>query len=373
VWLLHGSTPFGEILCDDWDDFSIEFIESDEVTIMTFNKRAVSALLSIAAMAILILDSKTALTGVAEGVELCMKVVIPSLFPFLILSTVLTASTFGINLWFLRPLCRLCRIPNGAAPLLLVGMIGGYPVGAQCITRAWKHQQLSTPDARRMLGFCSNAGPAFIFGMTGGLFDTATAVWALWLIQIAAAVITGFLLPGGSTQPIVCQRNQRLSPSDALSQAITAMKSICGWVIVFRIMILFCDKWFFIWLPETIQCLISGLLELTNGCCRLVCIPSDSVRFILCSILLSSGGLGVFMQTMSVTQDLGTGSYLPGKLIQIIIAAMLSLIISSVLFPWENILPYPLLWIPTMAAVIYFIKILRIRKNNSGNLATQRV
>lgn len=340
---------------------------------MIFNKRMVPALLSIAAMAILMLDSKTALTGVTEGVELCMKVVIPSLFPFLILSTILTESTFGINLRFLRPLCRLCRIPHGAEPLLLVGMIGGYPVGAQCITRAWKNQQLSTSDAQRMLGFCNNAGPAFIFGMTSSLYSSVTVVWALWLIQIAAAMITGFLLPGGSSRPTVCQRNHSLSPADALSQSITAMKSICGWVIVFRMLILFFDQWFFIWLPETIQCLISGILELTNGCCRLVSIPSDSVRFILCSIFLSFGGLGVFMQTIAVTHNLGTGLYLPGKLIQTVIAAILSLILSSVLFPWENVLRSPLVLIPIIAAGFFFIKIMRIRKNNSRNLATQRV
>ena len=34
-------------------------------------------------MIVLILDSKTALSGCREGVTLCLNVVIPSLFPFL--------------------------------------------------------------------------------------------------------------------------------------------------------------------------------------------------------------------------------------------------------------------------------------------------
>ncbi len=340
---------------------------------MQYHKRIIPAILSIAGLIILILESKTALTGAAEGIDLCMKVVIPSLFPFLILSTVLTESTFGLKLRFLRPMCSLCRIPAGAAPLLLVGLIGGYPIGAQCITKAWQNGQLSTTDARRMLGFCNNAGPAFIFGMTGSLFNKAVVPWIMWLIQITAILITGNLLPGSTKTTIPCPKTRGLSPATVLRQAITAMSFICGWVIVFRIGICYCDKWFLNFLSPISQALAAGILELTNGCCRLNLIPSESMRFLLCTAFLSCGGLAVYMQSLSVTEELGTGKYLQGKLLQSIIATALAAAISPILFPAETLfLPVQIL-LPAAAAVIILTKFLQIKKNNSRNIAAQGV
>ena len=42
-----------------------------------------------AAMLMLILDGRTALTGAAEGIDLCIRTVIPALFPFFVLSPLL--------------------------------------------------------------------------------------------------------------------------------------------------------------------------------------------------------------------------------------------------------------------------------------------
>ena len=335
---------------------------------MTYNKRFVSVLLTIAAMGILILDSNTALKAVAEGIDRCLKVVIPSLFPFLILSSVLTQSAFGMNMRFLHPFCRMCRISNEAAPLLLVGLIGGYPVGAQCITRAWKNGQLSAKAARRMLGFCSNAGPAFIFGMTAGLFGAPVIPWVIWLVQILSVMVAARLL-SGDTKSNPCVSDHSLSPAAVLRQAIVAMASICGWVIIFQTVCVFFDKWVPDTLPHEIRCLTAGLLELTNGCCRLSAIQSQQLRFILCNVFLSFGGLGVYMQTVSVTQILGTGSYLRGKLTQTAVSAFFSSWLSVILFPHEQ-LNFQLHWMLQIPiSMIIFRKLFQFMKNNSRKTA----
>lgn len=371
--LLHRSTPFEEILCRQLHGFAKPIIESAEVMVLTFQKRTIIAICSIVFMAVLILDSGTALAGAIDGIDLCLKVVIPSLFPFLILSAVLTEATFGMKLQFLRPICRKCRIPDGAAPLVLVGLIGGYPVGAQCITRAWHKGQLSTADAHRMLGFCSNAGPAFIFGMTAALFDSIAIPWMLWLIQIIAAITTGYILPGCANPSAGSTQDTQLSPAAVLRQTMSAMSSICGWVIVFRIVINFCDSWILNFLPQTAQSLVAGVLELTNGCCRLIRIPQDSLRFLLCTVFLSFGGIGVYMQTISVTQGLGTGNYVLGKLLQTNIAVILSLAISPVLFRAERTqLPIPIL-IPAAATALILLRFLQHKKNNSRKITAQGV
>lgn len=147
-------------------------------------------------IALLILDSKTALAGAQSGVELCIRTVIPSLFPFFLFSILLTTSLIGRRIPILRPVCRLCRIPGGAESILIAGFLGGYPVGAQCVSQAYRAGQLSHRDARRMLGFCNNCGPAFLFGMAAALFREWWAPWSLWGIHIFSALCVGVLIPG---------------------------------------------------------------------------------------------------------------------------------------------------------------------------------
>ena len=49
-------------------------------------RKWIVSLAAAAGILVLILDSRTALAGAAQGLSLCLKTVIPSLFPFIFLS-----------------------------------------------------------------------------------------------------------------------------------------------------------------------------------------------------------------------------------------------------------------------------------------------
>lgn len=264
-------------------------------------------------MLILILDGKTALHGAREALELCLNTVIPGLFPFFVLSPVLVGSLRGD---WLRPIGKLCRIPEGAESLLLVGFLGGYPTGAQCIANCCRNGTLEKQQAQRLLGFCSNAGPSFIFGILGSVFQDFRVPWLLWAIHILSALSAGILLPPA---PETKNRPISIPPvtlKDSLDKAIRSMAAVCGWVVLFRILISFLERYLLWMIPSGIGIVMTGLLELTNGCCGLVEIQQEGLRFLLCSLFLSFGGLCVTMQTISVTEGLSIRVYLQGKAIQ---------------------------------------------------------
>ena len=98
-------------------------------------------------MLALILDGRTAIDGARQGIELCLRTVIPSLFPFFVLSILLTSSLLGSPLAVLRPLGRLFGMPDGAESLLIPAFLGGYPVGAQNVAAAFRSGQLTKPEA----------------------------------------------------------------------------------------------------------------------------------------------------------------------------------------------------------------------------------
>lgn len=273
-------------------------------------------------MLILILDGKTALEGARLGIELCLRTVIPSLFPFFLLSIMLTSSFLGMNIPILRPVGRLCGIPKGTESILISAFLGGYPVGAQSVAAAYRSGQLEKAEAERMLAFCNNAGPAFLFGMAASMFPKKWMAWALWGIHILSAVLVARMLPG-TGKTVQLKNSKHISLSSAMASAITVMAAVCGWVVLFRVVIAFLSRWVLWLLPTAAQVAITGLLELSNGCCELLSIQSIPMRFSVCSGILACGGLCVTMQTVSVTKGLSLRYYFLGKLLQTVFSLLL--------------------------------------------------
>ena len=123
------------------------------------------AIVCTAGMLLLILDSKTALRGALDGIDLCISVLIPSLFPFFVLSIMLTGALSGQVIKCLQPVGAICKMPPGSESLLAIGFLGGYPVGAQSVSQLFQQGKLSTLQAMRLLGFCNNA-----FIQYGGIY-----------------------------------------------------------------------------------------------------------------------------------------------------------------------------------------------------------
>ena len=301
-------------------------------------------------MLILILDSKTALSGAREGIRLCLWTVIPSLFPFLVLSNQILGGASGMP--GLRRLGKWFSLPEGAEGILIPAFLGGYPVGAQCIGSAYARRALSRETAQNMLAFCSNIGPAFLFGMAGPLFPEKWMVWALWGIQIVSAWMVSLWF-SRSQDPVSLKMERNTQP--VMAACIQAMGCICGWVVLFRILVSFLDRWVLWSLPEPAAVSLIGLLEISNGCFALADVESLPLRFVLCCGMFSFGGVCVWMQTKSVTQGLSLGNYLLGKAMQ----GLFSMVLAACI-----------LWMPLAAAAIlgaHFLIFYGKSRKNSGN------
>lgn len=298
---------------------------------MIKERKMVTCFLCACGMMALILDSKIAIAGASDGIEICLRTVIPSLFPFFVLSILLTSTVSGSNIAVFRPLEKLCGIPEGAGHMLLIGLLGGYPVGAQTVALAYNNKDLSKQEAHRLLGFCNNAGPAFIFGVAGSLFTSRTTVFLLWIIHVVSSLIVAAILPGKTIRKCTIREVQPISLSQAMSKSIRILAGVCGWIILFRIVIAFLNRWLLWMLPEEARLLTIGAMELANGCSFLMQTQSEAIRFRICSVILAFGGLCVGMQTATVTRRLGTGWYFPGKILQTVFSYLLSALVSTFL------------------------------------------
>lgn len=299
---------------------------------MNTKAKTLQGLLAALAMGVLVLDGKTAVAAATEGSLLCLRVVIPSLFPFFFLSSMVTEGCGGVRL--LSPLLCRCGIPKGAEPIFLTGLLGGFPVGAQSICEACGKKRLSEAQAAGLLGICNQAGPAFLFGVVAPLFSSGLCGAALWGIQTAAALLTGAIFLGKAGAASECRKEKALTASQRLSRCVRSMAYVCAWVILFRVVIAFAQRWLFFLLPLPVQILLTGLLELTNGCLQLGLCESEAVRFALAGAMLSCGGFCVTMQTASLAAETGLsmGLYVQEKLTQSLLTAGLCALAAPLLF-----------------------------------------
>lgn len=322
-------------------------------------------------MLVLILDSKTAIQGGLDGLHVCIMTVIPSLLPFFVVSIMLTSVISGLRMPFLAPLGRLCRMPVGSEHLLLLGLLGGYPTGAQAVYQAYRSGHLARSDAKRLLGFCSNAGPSFLFGIAAASFVRPWMPWALWLIHILSAIFTGALLPGRSIHCTNSRAAAAISLPQAVEQSVKIMAKVCAWILLFRVILTFYDRWFLWAFDLEVQTLFVGVLELANGCLQLKQISNEGLRFLVCSCILSFGGLSVAMQTRSVTGELGFGMYIPGKLVQTLLSFLLAYPVQRILCGAEGCIFSPAIF--TAAAVIFAVFLLFLHKSKNYSRNSEKV
>lgn len=266
--------------------------------------------------AVLLFCSSWVGEGIRRGLAVCASVMIPSLFPFLILSDFVARTQVGRMLE--RPLGGIARwvyrCPPELAPAILMSWIGGYPAGARVLAGMAERGVISDRDADAALTFCVNSGPAFLVAVVGvGVFRSAG--WGLFLFgcQLAAGIVTGRLL---------CRRPLRVRAGGngsclptavgfvrAVTSATSGMLSICAFVLVFSALRQVLEEAGLLallggWLSGitggllTVRgavCFFSGLLEIGGGCALAQGLPPGQGALAL-PFLLSFSSCSVICQ-----------------------------------------------------------------------------
>ena len=243
-----------------------------------------------------------------DAMLLCAQTLIPSLFPFFVLSSLLIACGASELLSaLLSPLMRpLFGLSGTGAAALALGLCGGYPVGARTAAELVENGALSQEEGERLLAFCNNAGPGFLLGVCGaGVFSSSRA------------------------------KAQHLSTAfpAAVQNALTGCLNVSAFVVFFTVL----ARLLLHFLPEafasSLPCaLLLGFLELTSG---VLALPCSRAGFLACAALLGWGGLSVHCQTLSVlaATPLSARYYLKGKVLQALLSLLLALPALPFLFP----------------------------------------
>ena len=299
-------------------------------------KRVFFYIFVAAAVLLLLLRAEEVIRYSEEAMRICYELIIPTLFPFFVCSSLLVYSGFGSVLsrmfrGIMRPLFNVA--PAGAAAFVL-GIISGYPLGALTASQLYKCGALSKAEAERLLSFCSNSGPLFIIGSIGvSLYGKPGYGAVLYAIHILSSVTVGILFRGyGKSRhpsPAMELRTEDLPLTEVFSRSlrksVESILTVCFSIIFFsalsRTLLSIAS------LPPLLDAAASGLCEFSTGVLKISMLDKSIYeKLILTSFIVGFSGIGVHLQVMTVTADSGLSlkPYIIGKLLHGTIAAALT-------------------------------------------------
>lgn len=290
-----------------------------------------SALVLFAAFALLLLFPDLAAQGVRDALTLSIQVLVPSLFPFFVCSDLFVRLGLcsRLSARLRRPAAALLRLPPAAAGALLLGLVGGYPAGAQAVEQLYARGELTRTDADRAAAICNQAGPSFFFGFLGGtVFHSPRLGLLLFAAQLASVLLvcrlTGKRLPPDA-YPVPVLSSPPVFGAAFCESVINAGQNllhICMFVTVFGVAAKYLLA-VFGGMTGAGKAIVLGILELTNGCAALQNAPiSLPFRLIIASGLVSFGGFCVIEES-----NVG-GKYVLYRLLQAGLSASITCFLS---------------------------------------------
>lgn len=342
----------------------------------------------------LVIFSKSNMFAAKSGLTLWAGHVIPSLFPFFIATELLNYTHLPYYLGKLtnKLMKPLFNVPGEGSYAFIMGIISGYPIGAKIINKFVEEGTCTKSEAERMLAFTNNSGPLFIIGTVGiSLFGDIKIGIILFITHIFACLTVGILFGiisrrkyekihisninsrninkkrisskniknKKSSNTIINKTNNSWSRgnlttndykvsdlgtilSNSINSAISTILLIGGFIVLFSIIISILNNLkiidyasnFLSYInisPKYGECIITGLLELTNGVNLISSLHTKqmSIQIIVCAFLLGFAGISIFLQIFSIVAKnrLSMKPYLLGKLLQGIFAALYTSII----------------------------------------------
>ncbi len=277
-------------------------------------------LLCCAVCCILFSEPEVCARGVREALGICGNTVLPSLFPFMVISGFLVHS--GMLSAFARAATpvtsRLFRLPGVSAGTVFMSLIGGFPVGIKMIVQLLETEQLTMHQAKRMCLFCVNAGPAFVISAVGTtvLGSTRAGVLLYASVSLAALLLGVVLRFCAEPQPIPVKKiyavifaNPATALSDAVRESVYSMLQICAWVLLFGALGAYLNT---LSLPPAVTVFLNSVLEVTAG----VHTAAGKVSLPMLACILAFSGLSVHCQLLGDLKRCGVryGAFLLARL-----------------------------------------------------------
>lgn len=271
--------------------------------------------------------------SVKVGLSLCANVIIPSVFPFLILSDFLYANLDFSSIKFVgKTFTRLFKIGEAGVYAFILGALCGFPLGVKCAAELYENGRISRDEAERLIGFCNNTGPAFLIcGVGLGLRGDIADGILLYFSMIISASLVGIIFSIGKNSSSSQSENptkKLFSITASIKNAGASILNICAYLTFFACALgilrgILGENLLYISLVPFFEVgSAASILSKTHLINRLQSLA-------LTSFAVSFSGLSVHLQALSFIDktDLSAKKYFAMKTVQGIISAIITALI----------------------------------------------
>lgn len=259
---------------------------------------------------LLFVSTESAMDAAKNALNLCAISVIPSLFPFMVLSGLIVRRNLLSPLYPIFPTQSLFRLPAPSACAILLGALCGFPIGAKTTAELYRTGQLTKNEAERTIAIANNCGPAFAVNFVGRFFEKGFGLY-LYTAQLVSAAAVGVLFCRGQKEDIPSKSihrtpfNSSESPirdfAASLTDAASAVIPLCGYIVFFSILCAILRPlvpW------EEAAAFLCTVFEITSGIRAAAALGGPFVLFLV-GFSVGFSGISVFVQSYCFTSAVG--------------------------------------------------------------------
>ena len=247
--------------------------------------------LLIASLAFLAINPAPAIAGAGKGIEICIKNIIPSMLPFMIIIQML--SNTGINL-----------------PPSVSSFLCGYPMGAIISQESFNKKRITLEKMQIVAAVTNNPSLGFTLGVVGAtIYHSIRIGWILVGLQVVSMLIMRIIFRKKEEKLVIKKGQAEASPVHVFRYTALTIGIVCVTIIFFSSVFAILEQ-------LRVPTFLTSFLEITNGLNFVPPLP-------FAAFLLGFGGISVCFQTFAVCPDVHRGKYIMLKLIQGLINALL--------------------------------------------------
>lgn len=279
--------------------------------------RALTTAMLFSFCAVLTVFSKPASEAASSSLAMCLKSLIPSLFPYMVASSMLVSCGACEAFGKLLPAAKIFGINGRSSGAIILGALCGFPLGAKIAVDFYKKGLLSKTETEALISVANNTGPSFVVAFIGaGLWGNTAFGWKLYLAQIGSALAAGVIVNRIIAPLPKCENKLEIHSSQesfpviftrAVTESVSAVLSVCGFVMFFAVVCAYLKL-----LTDAMSPVITGALfsalELTSASEYAAQIASQGLLAqggFIAGFALGFSGLSVFCQAASFTVPAG--------------------------------------------------------------------
>ena len=292
------------------------------------------AVICIIATILLLVFSKSVKDGINSGIKLVLFNIIPTLFPFFILSD-LWITAFGVKEKSRLSIIfqRIFHINPAGLPALLIGMICGFPLGVKSAVEYYSQGLINKDELEILCGFINNPSLAFVIsgvglGIYGNIFD---GIFLYSTVLLSALIVGIIFRPKNTTRANMTYiSRQSFDFTASINDAGLSCIKIGAFIIFFCALISLFSA---IFKNDAFTSVFASVCEIGSAAsiiyrCNIFTL---SQRKALTAFALGFSGFSIHMQAFSILpKEITKSKYLVMKLTQGILSSIISFIIDGI-------------------------------------------